>query len=182
MVSTKGYSWSGSSSGGTREGRNQFSAAIGGREAVGENHLLAGLVLVVARVGDRILALQPLPRDALDRRHAEAHLGENIGRPAVIPVEPHAAGDFLDDPPVLARVARRVDGFSATLHPAIGVGDGAVLFGKRARRQDDIGEGGGLGEKKYPAPRDVRAGRARRARGSRWDPTSPGSRPSHKAP
>ena len=45
--------------------RDQLAAAGGGREAVAEDDLVAGLVLGVAGIGHRALALEPLPGDAV---------------------------------------------------------------------------------------------------------------------
>ena len=94
-----------------------------------------------------MLALQPLPGDAADAGHGVAHLVEDLatrGRSASR--SPSAVGDLLDDPQVLPRIARRVDGLAAHLHQAVGVGEGAGLLGEGAGRQDHVGQVGGLGE------------------------------------
>src|SRR5690349_18716597 len=80
------------------------------------------LVLGVARIGHRALALQPLPGDVVERGHRQLHLGENIGRAGVAPVEPHATADLLDLPPIKPSVAGQRQRGTAHLHLAIGIG------------------------------------------------------------
>ena len=62
VVSTIGYSASGSSAGGMIAAGTSLAAAGRGREAGAEHDLVARLVLGVARIGDRILALRGAPR------------------------------------------------------------------------------------------------------------------------
>ena len=100
-----------------------------------------------AGVGDRVLALQTLPGDAANAGHGVAHLVKHFADMFVLPVQPEAVADLLDDPQVLASGARRVDGLAAHLHQPVGVGEAAVLFRERAGRQDDVGQVGGLGQK-----------------------------------
>ena len=60
--------------------------------------------------------------------------------------QPDPARELLDDPEVLARLARRLDRLAAELHHAVGVGHGADLLRPGGRRQHDVGEIRGLGE------------------------------------
>ena len=59
---------------------------------------------------------------------------------AVVPVEAEPVRDLLDDPQVLPRIARRIDRLAAHLHQPVGVGEGAGLLGKRAGREDHVGQ------------------------------------------
>ena len=127
-------------------GRYQLCAAVRRRELVDEHDFVARIALVLARVGDRVLGLQTFPGDAGDRVHRLAHLVEHVLRAAVVPVQTQAAGHFLDDPQILARIARRVDRRAAQLHLTVGVGEGAVLLGEGGRRQHHVGEIGGFGQ------------------------------------
>ena len=127
-------------------GRNELAATARGREAIAENHVLARPVDRLDRVGHRTLALEPFPGDALDRGHDLAHLREHICRPAVAPVEAEPAGDLLDDPQILARVSRRLQGDAGELHLTVGVGKRAFLLREGRCWQHHIGVVGSLGQ------------------------------------
>ena len=142
-------------------GRGHAAAPALGREAVAENNLAAGACLVGAGIGHRALVEKPLPGDAGERGHDHPHLAEDVARMRVVPVEPHAARQFLNDPPVLAGVAGRADGLPAHLDAAVGVGDRAVLLRKGGGRQDDIGEGGGFGHEDVLDHKNVEIGKRR---------------------
>ena len=90
-------------------GRHDLRAARFGRERLGEDDLVAGLVWSIARVGDSAFALQPLPGDVLERGHHARHLGKHVGGMAVVPRQPDAPGNFLDPHPVLACVPGQRD-------------------------------------------------------------------------
>ena len=132
--------------GGNDVGRNEAAPAGFAREAVDEDDRIARVAFVAARVGHRVLALEPLPGDAGDVRHRVPHLVEDLRHRLIVPVEAELTRHLLDDPEVLARVARRVDRLAAELDEPVGVGEGARLLRERARRQDDVGEVGRLGE------------------------------------
>ena len=119
--------------------RHDLAAAAFGRETRGEDDLVAGLMGIVDRIGHRALAHQPLPGDVVQRRHHLRHLGEDVGRSAVIPGQPHPLGDLLNDPEVLPGIAGRLDHLARQLHAAVGVGEGAGFLRKRRGRQDHVG-------------------------------------------
>ena len=75
-----------------------------------------------------------------------------------MPVEPDPVGDVLDDLPVDPGLARRVQHLAAELHPAVGVGVGAVLLQVGGGRQDHVGELGGLGEEDVLHHEEVQRG------------------------
>ena len=127
-------------------GRHQFAEAARAREALVEHHVAAGLVGRVGRIGDVILALDALPGDVVERRHQPRHLLEHFADVLVVPLLAHALGEILDDPQILARVARQRQRLAAHLHLAVGVGDGAVLLRPGGGRQDHVGVGAGLGQ------------------------------------
>ena len=78
--------------------------------------------------------------------HLVVHLRHAALGPGVLPAAAEALRDLLDDPEILARIARHVERAASELHHAVGVGDGAGLLGPRGRRQHDIGEIRRLGE------------------------------------
>ena len=80
---------------------------------------------------------------------------------AVGPVQAHAVGKFLNDPPVLLRLARHRHGGAAHLHAAVGVGDGAVLLGEGGGWQDDVGKGRCLGHEDVLHHQYVKIGQRR---------------------
>ena len=82
----------------------------------------------------------------VERAHRALHLGEDLARVGVVPVEAEAAGELLDDPPVRPRLAGQRHGGAAELDLAVGVGDGAVLLGPGRGGQDHVGELRGLGD------------------------------------
>src|SRR3546814_12969372 len=51
----------------------------------------------------------------------------------------HAAGDFLDDPPVRLRLSRQRQEGSLAADRAVRIGDGAVLFPPSGGGQADLG-------------------------------------------
>ena len=144
-------------------GRGHAAAAAFRREAVAEDHLAAGAVLVGAGIGHRAFIIQPLPADAGQRGHNHPHFGKDVARVAVGPVQAHAVGKFLNDPPVLLRLAGHRHGGAAHLHAAVGVGDGAVLFGKGGGWKDHVGKGRRLGHEDVLHHQNVEIGQ-RRAR------------------
>src|SRR6516165_6892123 len=86
---------------GYRPGVPMFELAAGG-----QHHRVLGIGLLGrAWIGHRALALEPLPGDVVERRHCPLHLGEHVARMGVGPVEPDAARDLLDDPPIEASIA-----------------------------------------------------------------------------
>ena len=132
--------------GGNEVGRHELRAPGGGREMRLEHHRLARIAFVLARIGHRGIALQALPRDALDGVHAAAHLVEHLFGTFVLPVQPQPARELDEDPEVRLGFSGRVQGLAAELHHAVGVGDGAVLLGPRGGGQHHVGEVAGLGE------------------------------------
>ncbi len=91
-----------------------------------------------ARVGDRALLLQPLPRDAGDRVHTLAHLVEHVGNVGVVPGQTQAARQLIDDPEILPRVAGRIQRPAPQLHHPVGVGERSVLLRKRGCWKHDV--------------------------------------------
>ncbi len=69
-----------------------------------------------------------------------ADLGGDLLRVLIVPVAPHGVGDLLDDPPVLPRVARCLEGGGDALNSPLGVGEVAALLGKGAGGEHHIGE------------------------------------------
>ena len=128
-----------------RQGGRELPSPGGGREARAEHDVQPGRVVGRAGIGDRVLALDPLPVDVVEGLHAALHFGKHVARVVVVPAESEAPGDLLDDPPVRAGLARRRQRRAPHLHLAVGVGDGAVLLGPAGRRQDDVRELRGLG-------------------------------------
>ena len=127
-------------------GRDQLGEAARTREALVEHHVAARHVRPVGRIGDGVFALDALPGDVVERRHHRRHLGEDLADVLVVPAAADAVGDLLDDPEILARVARQRQRLAAHLHLAVGVGDGAVLLRPAGGRQHDVGIDRGLGE------------------------------------
>ena len=78
VISTIGYSASGRSSAGMMSAGTKRRAPALAREVVDEHHRLAGIAFLRARIGDRMLALQPLPGDAGDAGHGVAHFVEHF--------------------------------------------------------------------------------------------------------
>jgi len=102
--------------------------------------------LLDTRIRHGGFAFEALPRNAGDGVHAGAHLGEDLARVRVTPVEPQAPPQFIQQPEVLLRIAGGSIAFRPSLHHAIRVGDGADLLGPRGCCQHDIREVRGLGE------------------------------------
>ena len=146
MVRTIGYSASGSSSGPHDAAGTSLPRPVGVGNAVAEDDVVARLVGRRGGIGDGALALSRSQVMFAKRRHHARHLGEDVARMGVVPVEPHAAGELLDDPPVLPRLARRRQRLAAELHVAVGVGEGAGLLGPGRGRQDHVGVVGRLGQ------------------------------------
>src|SRR6185369_8776460 len=115
-------------------GWHEAGAAGFAREVLDEYDGLSRVAFLHARVGDDMLPLQPVPRDAGDAGHGVAHLVEHFAHVLVLPVEADAARDLLDDPEVLPGLARRIDRLPADLHQPVGVGESAGLFGEGAGR------------------------------------------------
>src|SRR5262249_20836400 len=58
------------------------------REILDEDDALARVAFLLAGISHGGFALEPLPRDACDRRHRSAHFREDVARMRVSPVEP----------------------------------------------------------------------------------------------
>ena len=127
-------------------GRDQFCAPVFSRKSIPKQNDFARLVFRRTRVGDTVFLFQPLPGNALDRSHCLAHFGVNILGTVVGPIEANPVCDFLEYPPVLTGVAGGVDHLTRHLNLSIGIGEGSGFLGERRRRQDNIGEVGGLGQ------------------------------------
>ena len=82
----------------------------------------------------------------VERGHAELHLGEDLARMGVVPIEPKSLRKILNDPDILARLARQRQRLAPHLDLAIGVADGAVFFRPGRGRQHDVGIARGLGQ------------------------------------
>ena len=70
----------------------------------------------------------------------------NTSETSVAPAQADALRQLLDQQPILARLAGRVDHRPADLHLAVGIGEGAPLLGVGGGRQHHVGVPGGLGE------------------------------------
>lgn len=75
-----------------------------------------------------------------------ADLGGDLLGVLIAPVAAHCIGNLLDDPPILPRFPRRLEGGGDALHSPFGVGEVAALLGKGAGGEHRIGELGGFGE------------------------------------
>ncbi len=75
-----------------------------------------------------------------------ADLGGDLLGVLIAPVAAHCIGNLLDDPPVLPRVTRRLEGGGDALHPPLGVGEVAAFLGKGAGGEHHIGQLGGFRE------------------------------------
>src|SRR4029077_13657073 len=62
--------------GGNDVGGYEFCPPRGRWERLDEHHRIAGIALLHARIGDAVLGLQALLRDAADARHGVTHLVE----------------------------------------------------------------------------------------------------------
>lgn len=125
---------------------------FGGIAERGRDHLplATGELLGVEQAsafGRRIVAgpLQPLrshlvPLDAGVLRGDLADLGGDLLRVLIVPVAPHGVGDLLDDPPILPRLTRCLEGGGDALHSPFGVGEVAALLGKGAGGEHHIGQ------------------------------------------
>src|SRR5690606_11543204 len=91
--------------------------AVPRRERLGEDDLVAGIALVAAWIRHGMLALEPFPRDACTARHCLADLAPYVGGTGVIPVEPHAACDLLDQLEVLANANGHFERLASELDP-----------------------------------------------------------------
>ena len=146
VVSTIGYSASGSSAGGTIAAGTSRPRP----EAVGKPSPKTisspGWSGGVARIGHRAFASsrsQVMSSSDGIASFISANTSRGCG---VGPVEPDAPRDFLDDRQILARIPRQRQGAAAQLDLPVGIGDGAVLLRPGRGRQDDIGVFRGLGQ------------------------------------
>ena len=119
--------------------RGEPRPALGAREPVGEDDGLARVGFTERRVSHHMLPLQPFPRDVVERFHALLHLGENLGRMGVSPVEAKPFGKVHGDRPILPRVTRRRHGGAAHLDLTVGVRHRARLLRPGGSRQDYVG-------------------------------------------
>mmetsp|Transcript_22998 Transcript_22998/g.38834 ORF Transcript_22998/g.38834 Transcript_22998/m.38834 type:complete len:682 (+) Transcript_22998:1800-3845(+) len=108
-------------------------------EAIAKHNRLARVFGRQRGVGHRILRLQPVPSDVLQRLHVQLHFREHIRRAGIIPTQPQPFRQFHLNPPVFLRLARRRHRRAAHLDLPVGVGHGAGFLGKGRRRQDHIG-------------------------------------------
>ena len=132
--------------GGQPFGGHQVGQAVVGVELLAEHHHDPVAVL---GIGVRVqLAGQPeiVVAEVGVAGHDGDDLAEDLPRAGVVPAEPDPVGDVLHDLPVHPGLPRRVEHLPAELHPAVGVGVGAVLLQVGRRGQDDVGELGGLGQ------------------------------------
>lgn len=81
-----------------------------------------------------------VPLDAGVLRGDPADLGGDLLRVLIAPVATHGVGDLLDDPPILPRLTRCLEGGGDALHPPLGIGEVAALLGKGAGGEHHIGE------------------------------------------
>src|ERR1700682_537600 len=98
---------------------NESTGSGRGWKVFGEYHALAGVALVLARVRNGGFLLQAVPGDPGNRGHGPAHLLEHLARMLVVPIEPEPPAHGIDDPQILTRVARRLEGLAAELHRTI---------------------------------------------------------------
>src|SRR5256885_5108492 len=104
--------------GGKDVGGHELAAPGGGREVRLEHHRLSRIAFVLAGIGDRRVALEPLPGDAADRVHRLAHLVPYLFGSWVAPSKTQPLRQLDDDPEILARFARRLQRAPPELHHA----------------------------------------------------------------
>ncbi len=75
-----------------------------------------------------------------------ADLGGDLLGVLIAPVAAHGVGDLLDDPPILPRLTRCLEGGGDALYPPLGIGEVAALLGKGAGGEHHIGQLGSFGE------------------------------------
>ena len=149
-------------------GGHQMHPTVVGIEAADEDCRRARVVFGQAGVSHARFTLKALPGDAGDRGvHRLAHLFKDLRHPRagnrldgnrignvvgevgrgspVMPAQPHAIGDRLDDPEIGTGFAGRRDRLLAQLHHAVGIADRAVFLWPGGGRQHHVGEPGGLG-------------------------------------
>ena len=111
-------------------------------------------------VGTRPLeptVLEPLVGDAAVDGSEAGHLVHYLGWVVVVHGVAHAGGEVGDDLPVGPGLARWLDGLADSLDAALGVGEGAVLLGETGPRQDEVGQGGRLGQEDVLDQEEVEA-------------------------
>src|SRR3954454_11086328 len=127
-------------------GAHEVGLAVVGAEALVEQHDSAVAVL---RVRVRVELAGRAEVVVLQARvvgHDRHELVEDLARVVVVHRQADAVAHLLDDLPVLARLARRVEHLAPELHAAVGVRVRAVLLEVRGRGQDHVGELGRLGQ------------------------------------
>ena len=90
---------------------------------------------------------QPFPGHSRHTAGGPAQFIKHIFNVRIVPLQTESCRHLHDDPQILARVTRRVDGLAAPLHTPIGIGEGPVLFREGRGRQDDVGKTCSFGEK-----------------------------------
>ena len=171
------------------------------RELVREEIGRAGVVERRAGPVDAALALQPLVGDAVEVGRDRAHLLPDSARARRMRSDDAASALYLTycrsavtvfasrpraqigrRSPSRPRLAGRLDGLAHALHAAVGVGEGAVLFGEAGRGQDHVRVDVGLVEEDVLGRPRTPAARSRGGRGPGSARSSADSRPSRTMP
>ena len=124
--------------------RPEFTFAA--REGVFKEVGRAGMIEAGAGPMNAALALQPFVGDAEEIRRERAHLLPDFFGVCVIEARALRAaqqgfrspGEIADDLPIGARFADGRQGAAYALYAAVGIGEGAIFFGKAGGGQDDI--------------------------------------------
>ena len=116
-----------------------------GVEMLGKDNRFTWVIFRETWVGHTRLALQTLPcNTANSGMHGLAHFFIHRCHTAmlarVIPIQPHAFGNLLNDPKVWFCFAWWIDRLFPELHHAIGVADGACFFWPSCCWQDHVGQ------------------------------------------
>ncbi len=128
----------------SRGNESAFTAL--GRKSILKQDGFAGVSFLFAGIGDRIVFLQTFPGDPRHAGRGLADLRKHFGRAGIGPIETQAATHFLNDPEILAGIARRVNRLPSELHAPVGVGEGPGLFRKGRGGEHHVRETRGFGE------------------------------------
>ena len=119
---------------------------------------LAGVGLVVARPLDAAELLEPrVAHPGVDRRQATDLVPDGFGV-GLAPAAAHPVGQVEDDRQVVAGALGRFDRLANALDAPLRVGDGPLRLGPgRGRRQDHVGQLGGLRQEQVLDDEEVEA-------------------------
>ena len=106
---------------GTLVGRNDVGGDKSGLppfawEVIDKHHRLTWVTLGPAGIGHCMIVLQSIPGDTPDTGHGAAHLVKHFRHMRVVPIQTQTQGQLLNDPDVLASIARGLNRFASHLH------------------------------------------------------------------